>query len=88
MKIEKMDQWTDSNQIRVGTAEPGRNSFGSVNNSNGNNFNINEKSQLNTLTQSRNKEELLTKPTGLLKSIGVNETSTTTLHQIAPVGSI
>jgi hypothetical protein len=26
-----MDQWTDFNEARVGTAEPGRNSFGSVN---------------------------------------------------------
>ena len=61
-----MDQWTDSNQIRVGTAEPGRNSFGSVHNSN--NFNINENSQMNTLTQSRNKDNLLTKqPVGLSK---------------------
>jgi hypothetical protein len=78
MKIEKMDQWTDSNQIRVGTAEPGRNSFGSVHNSN--NFSINEKNQLNTLTQSRIKEDLLMKPLGSLKATGVNETSATTLH--------
>lgn len=63
MKMEKMDQWTDSNEVRVGTAEPGRNSFGSVHSSNI--LNINEKSQLNTLTQSRNKEELLTMPPGL-----------------------
>jgi hypothetical protein len=66
MKTEKIDEWTDSNQIRVGTAEPGRNSFGSIYNSNAL-ININEKSQLNTLTQIRNKEDLLTKPLGQLK---------------------
>lgn len=73
MKIDKMDQWTDSNHGRVGTAEPGRNSFGSSGNTI-HNQNHNTSNQLNTLTQSRNKEDLISKP-GLVKGNGIHDSS-------------
>ena len=78
MKIDNVDQWTDINQVRVGTAECGRNSFGKAPHPPSH---CPQNSQLNTLTQSRNKEELITK--GLAKN-GVNETSATTLHPAGP----
>jgi hypothetical protein len=74
MKIDNSEQWTDINQVRVGTAEPGRNSYGNAANPPNH---CPQNTQMNTLTQSRNKEELITK--GLAKN-GANETSATTLH--------